>query len=173
MSEQTQQTQQQQNSNLGYNMASALHVRLNTQQLIDSCKQFLSGTMLVIEKEGNKIITKEIPVGRPKMNTEGVAAVVNRINLILSNAVVQGNYDYDRYKHEIYTIRISLANELMTNLYNWGIDIKEFSGIVDSLMTPIKAYLSRLIDNKERESYDTTLKVLESSQVQQKGGFRI
>jgi len=160
-------------NNTGYNMGQALQMRLDTNPLLQSLREFLSGTRLIVNKRGDDIVTELVPMGSPRLNQRGVQALMSRLTLLLSTAVVQGNYTEERYSLEIYTIRKSLAKEMMNNLYAWEINENEYSGIIDAIMTTVKAYLSRLIGNKERESYDATLKVIESSQLQQKGRLPI
>lgn len=174
MAEQTATGTANQQDNRGYNMASALEVRLNTKPILDECEIFLSGKKMIATKDKTgKISIEYVSVGTPKMNDLGVQSLINRLSLILNNAVVQGNYEEERYRNEIGQIRKSIAKDVMLNLNNWAVKESEYMGIIDSIMTPIKAFLSRTVGNKERESYDNTIKVTESNTVQQKGRFAI
>ena len=168
--EQSQTGTQQQSSNQGYNHGTALKIRLDTKALLDACEVFLSGKKLIAaKKENGEIMTEYLTIGEPRLNAVGVQSLMNKLSLIFDPAVVQGNYDQKRWVHEICTIRLSMAKELMTNLYNWEIKESEYAGIIDSIMVAVKAYLSRLIENKERESYDNTIKHLESQILREKG----
>jgi len=171
---QIQQTAGTSSNNQGYNVGSALEVRLNTKPILEACEVFLSGRKMVVERdEKGNIKVGHLTVGKPKMNEEGVQALLNRLSLIINPSVVQGNFDINMYQREIYQIRRSLAKNMMVNLYAWGINEGEYPEIIDALMTEVKTFLSRLLENKERESYDSTIKVLESNTLQQKGRFQI
>lgn len=153
--------------------ASALRLRLDTKSLLEEIELFLKGYKLVLKEQKGKIVTQKIKIGEPKANAEGIQGVLNRLTLILNPSIVQGNYDDDRYKFEIASIRRSMAKSMMINLHNWEIKETNYMEIIDSIMTAVKAYLSRLIDNKERESYEATLRTIESAVTKEGGGFKL
>lgn len=172
MAEQTQNVTSSQQNNSYYHAARVIEMRLDTTKLLDNCRLFLSGREeKVIKLPDGTITTEYQQIGEPRLNEKGVAALMQDLNLIFNPSVVQGNYGMDRYLHEIKTIRISLAKKLMLNLYKWEISSREYEGIIDGIMVSVKAYLSRLIDDKERESYKDTLKVVENNTLREKGRF--
>lgn len=154
------------NTNTAYQTypgASILQIRLETSQLLNVIESYLSGKRTILIEEDNDIKEKVLKIGDPKLNEVGVQTIMQRITLIFTPSVVQGNFTLEMYQREIGMVRESLTGTMMDNLYRWGIDEKDYTEIIDSIMTPIKAYLSRLIGNKERESYAATIKTVESS----------
>ena len=153
-------------SNDNYTNVSALMIRLDTRPILDDFELFLRGKRQIVHKNSDGSYKIEsINVGKRKANDLGIQALVNRVCLILNTAIVQGNYKLEKYNFEISQIRQSIATTLMVNLYKWGIEEDDYQEIIDSIMTAIKAFLSRLIENKERDSYDKTLRTFESSSI--------
>jgi hypothetical protein len=77
------------------------------------------------------------------------------------------------YQNYVAEVHDGLNVNLMNNLYNWEIDEDNYEPIIDFIMNLVQPFISRLIDNKERESYLNTLKVMESSSSQQSGGLSL
>ncbi len=146
------------------NNATIMELRLSTSSMISEIETYLTGTRIeyIINPDTKepKQITRKL--GEPKANEEGVAAIISRLQLILNPSIVQGNLDIERYKREIVMVRESIAESMMLNLERWGIDENDYEEIIDSIMTAIKMFLSRAIDNKERESYNESMKSSET-----------
>lgn len=168
--------------NKGYNVASALQVRLDSSQIIENVELFLRGTKLVVEQDPttNKITTKRLPLGKAKANDIGVQSVLNWIQLILNPQIVQGNFPVDSpahstmYEDYIYYARIDFTEMLIINCYDWEICDNDINVIVDSIMNAVEPFMTRLIDNKERESYDSTLRHVETSSTKEgKEAFKL
>lgn len=155
--------QAQGSNNLGFNHANALAIRLQTQELLGSIRDFLTGFETQIYDKDGEIVTEKVKIGEAKMNDKGIQAVMSRLSLIFHPAIVQGNYAEDRYINEIQMIRSSLADAMMVNLEIWDIKETDYEDIIDGIQTAVKGFLSRLIDNKERESYANTIKHFESN----------
>lgn len=155
-------------TNTGFDSASALKVRLDTTSIIENVELFLKGTKLIIsqDKDG-KITSKSISVGQKKANDIGIQSLLNWLQLILNPQVVQGNFPVDSsgnskmYDEYIYYVRIDLSTNIMANSYNWEVIDEDIDVIIDSILNAIEPFMTRLIDNKERESYDQTVKHLE------------
>lgn len=172
----TQNINQQQSTNTSYVNASIIDKRLECQRTLDNIELFLSGKRWLSSSQtdanGNISITSNaVVMGSPRFNDKGTAALMNYLTLVFNTGVVQGNYTPEQYKHEIGTIRMSIAKYIIKNIYAWEADELEVTGIIDAIMVDVKAFLSRLIDNKERESYDQSVKVTETNAVVQKGRF--
>lgn len=169
-------------NNLGYNSASALQIRLETSQIIENVELFLKGVKLIISQdEHGKIKSKNVKIGTAKANELGIQSILNWLQLILNPQVVQGNFPVDSPSHSsmyedyIYYVRIDLTTAIITNCYNWEIIDEDMDLIIDSIMNAIEPFMTRLIDNKERDSYESTIKHLENNSVREgKGeGFKL
>ncbi len=146
------------------NNSTIMSLRLNTSSILDEIKMYLTGKRVVyfLDPEKNEPMEKIEELGEPKANKEGVAAIISRLQLILNPSVVQGNLDIERYKREISMVRESIATNMMLNLERWEINIDDYEEIIDSIMTAIKMFLSRAIDNEERKSYNESMKSSET-----------
>ena len=55
---------------------------------------------------------------------------------------------------------------MMNNLYNWGIEEDNYGQICNTIMNLMQPFVSRLINNKERDSYAQSIRVAESNTLQ-------
>lgn len=154
-------------SNYGYNDISALQIRLQTDNQIQKIRTFLSGkeTITLEDTETGRLKFQEHKIGKRLMNDEGVNHLTNYISSVINPQVVQGNYGLEWYQEQLYNTHKRLAFILTVNRPIWEIEATARYSIMGFLMEFIKPYLSRLIENKERESYSQTLKTMESSTI--------
>lgn len=155
-----------QNNNRNFNNVSALQLRLNTQPLLDQLELFLKGERTILEEENGKIVVKKLKVGQQKVNDRGVQSLMSYISSMINPSVVQGNLDIEQYDRIVYRCRLEITQDIVTNRGNYNIDGDNLNLIIDFCMNLIEPFLSRLIDNKERESYVDTLKTIESSRLE-------
>jgi len=173
-------TQQQNQNSIGsvarsYNDFNALKIRLDTTPIISDIELFLRGARIIIEKndETGVIRSKKVPItkgqNQAKANDSGIHSILNWISATINSQTVQGNFPADnngfspKYDAYIYEYHIELTKQILLNSYNWEISEDEINGIVEFIMLLIIPFMSRLIDNKERESYAETFKTLESN----------
>ena len=170
-------------NNQYYTSSTALQIRLDTTMLMENIELFLRGAKIVVEQDEatGKITTKRVSLGEAKANDRGIQSILNWMQLMLNPQVVQGNFPTDNsgqssmYEQYIYYARIDLSESLIVNCYNWEILDEDIDVIIDSIMNAIEPFMTRLIGNKERESYDATIKHLESNTIQEGGnqGFKL
>ncbi len=168
-------------SNQGYNGGSALQIRLETNQIIENVEMFLSGSKIEVIQDEEGIRERRVQVGQSKGNASGIQSILNWLQLILNPQVVQGNFPVDRagyssmYEDYIYWVRVNFVSDLMENCYKWEVDDSDIEGVVDSIMNIIEPFMTRLIENKERESYEQTVRHIENSRIQDnsKEGIKI
>lgn len=160
-------------NNAGYYAASALHIRLDTSQVVRQIEMYLKGERSILTEDDNGRLTKKtIWKGTPLVSDEGLQGIMQFVEMVFNPQVVQGNFSdvsntvkaYDLYANYLCRTRKDLADHLMKNIKNYGIDEKNFNGIVSNIMRFVEPFMTRLINNKERESYANTIKTLESTQ---------
>lgn len=167
MSSKSDNTQQNVSSNQNYTGPSVISIRLETQGILDQLECFLRGAQLVPhEKEGEGIVMKSVKTGEPKANDQGVQSLMCFLMSLVNPQVVQGNFSKEQYDLFIYELNISLVKNIIINSDTWKIEDEDIGVICDFVMALVIPFLSRTIDNKERESYETTLKSSESNTVQ-------
>jgi hypothetical protein len=161
-----------QSSNLGFNSASALQIRLDTKPVIDEFEKYLKGIdTRIIQNDDGRLITQTVWQGKPIVNEYGHQAVMRWLNLIINTQTVQGNLiqeeDFGIY---MCNLRKDIATDLMINRSRYGIAIRDFPGLMASFSNCSYLILTRTIFNKEREGMNNTTRIQETMQTQSQGG---
>ena len=169
------QAYQYQVNNQGFNSASALQIRLDTQSVIDNFQVYLRGKDIrtVMDEKGKP---KQVILwsGEPIVNDNGDQAVMRWLNLILNAQVIQGNLLDENYFGEyLMNLRKDIALELMINRHKYGIDIRNYQGLIAGFMNCAYLILTRPLFNKERDGMNNTVKVSETMNTQPGGGWSI
>jgi len=163
--------------NKAINNYNLLQLRLDPSNLITEIKMFLKAEIEVVDQdEKGDIRRRVIPVGMPKANESGIASILNWIQMTINPQVVQGNFPSDRqgksdmYDRYIEEFQLDLGDMIYINMYDYGINESEAQAIIDAVLNLVKPFMTRLIDNKERESYGETFKET-FTQGDKKGGL--
>ena len=163
-------TQEKDNVNYfqsGVNDYNALRVRLDTEELLDRVELFLTGKKYSVEtdKEGNQILNK-IEMGDPLANNLGIQQILSLVSSVVNKDVVQGNLTGDEINQIVKDVKLDLAYQFMINADSWAVATKNRKHIVRTIEKTAKLFLSRTKDNKERESYNQSLRSVESNVIQ-------
>lgn len=158
----------QASSNREFNNASALQIRLDTRPLIEDIELFLRGARIesYMDEKG-QIKTKSVSIGRPKANPLGIQSIICLITSLINAQNVQGNFSKEQYFDFVYWARLDFATAIMYNLDRYEIREEDYSLIVDQVMNMVEPFMSRLIENKERDSYAETIRHNEVNTLQQ------
>lgn len=149
-------------SNQGFNMASALQLRLDTEPIKKKIQIYLMGSEVVtLETEGGRIVSKQVYKGKPMVNDLGLQSIMNYVEIIFNAQVVQGNFDDDMFFDFLRRARMDLADHLMVNRKRYGIAMEDYNGIISTLFHYIYPFMSRLRSDKERLSYAQTVRTSE------------
>ena len=145
---------------------SAIQKRLDTEEILIKIQRYLEGkiTYQTLDEKGMPVIKTQI-VGKHKCNDEGRQAIMAFVSSMINTPNVQGNYDDDMYYSYCFLAHRRLAKMLFINRYTWDVSIEDYPLICGMVISMIRAFMSRLINNKERESYLPTMKIVEQSQV--------
>lgn len=169
-----------QDSNKYYVNTNILEMRLNTDAVMNKIDTFLRGEIYnTIYDENGQGQVQVIPISKAKANEEGVQAIMNYIISIINPQVVQGNFPCDRHgESEMYRAFIDEVHDgirdlIIVNCYKWDINDGDLGLIIDFIMNLIQPFMTRLIGNKERESYSETLRMTESNTLKDKSGFNL
>lgn len=159
-------------SNAGYNTASVLNLRLNTQPELDKIEEYLSGSrMQIVQNSEGNFVQVKAELGEPKLNREGVNQVLSFISSVFNSQNVQGNFDDARYDSYIEEFNINLAGMLVENAAAFEISDESIEPICDFTMSLIVPFMTRTLYNKERDSYAQTLQHRENTTQTSKGGI--
>ena len=178
MDEQIQPTNQQSNTTVydsqGMANLSALQMRLNTRDALNNIEGFLRGyyiTPVWVDKKNDFEMVKVPYAGggvEPKMNDLGINTTMAYLNAIFNNQTVQSNLHEKRYMYIISSIHEFLADTLMYNQSGFNLKEGDYLMIVRTIINMLELFLTRGIDNKERESYAATIKTFESNSISQR-----
>jgi|TARA_R100001530_G_scaffold32127_1_gene25261 hypothetical protein len=148
--------------------ADALRFRINTQPLIEEIRRILKGEELTIDNG----IVQVRKFGKPLLNSEGVGKILSIVKSHINSHTVQGNLDTDQLNMIIKNLKQKLALSLASNGRDWQSQDSDRRVVVMNIEQPVFIFLSRCLENKERESYG--MKTVHQSQImpQQRGwGF--
>lgn len=155
-----------------YNQYNLLQIRLDVSEIIGQAQTYLEGIVRVPAKdESGFFIEKTIYRGKAKANPRGVAEIMSWLTNTINAQVVQGNFPMDKtgksimYDQFIEEFQLNFMDVIMINLHEYGINEDEAMGIVDNIMNLVKPFMTRLIGNKERQSYGETFREVSSSTV--------
>jgi hypothetical protein len=168
MNEQQMRQQSMLANNAAYVNQSALEMRLDTKELLAAIQKFLTGEMAytVQDKDTGEIKITTVKTGEPLANQIGINHIINLVSSIINPATVQGNYTDDWWRECLVRLRGQLAAIIVCNTVKWEIEPTARKSIMvfimDGLVVP---FTSRLIDNKERESYANTIRSVEASHI--------
>lgn len=150
-----------------------MQIRLDTQDILDKIEAFLKGEKVVLIETEHGLHQQKVPTGDAKLNDRGIQSIMSWLTSILNPACVQGNFDSDLYYTYIQKFLKSLGYNLVLNCKRWNLADHDIELVFDEIKTTIVPFFSRLLGNKERESYTQTFHTKEHSVIQQdlgKGG---
>lgn len=150
--------------NQGFNDFSALKIRLDTTPILRQIELYLRGIEERVNFEDGEPRYEYVTVALPKANATGVHSIMAWMNSTLNPQVVQGNFQsFEELSTYLSWYRMDLAEFIMNNRVNWEVELCDFEGTIDMIMIQIKPFMSRLVGNKERESYASTIKHSETT----------
>lgn len=148
----------------GYATAQALQIRLDPTPLLENLEMFLTGTKVIIAQDAKgRMVRKSIKTGTAMANERGVHAILNRVATVINPHVVQGNFLMDGPKQSslfetfVTQFHENLATDLMTNLQNWGVSEEDYHHVINTVINLVIPFMTRLVDNKERQSYGESM----------------
>lgn len=141
-----------------------IKLRLDTNDIITKTELFLRGKKIVpyINEETQEQVLKVENIGSALMNEEGIQCVLLTLNQTVSSIGVQGNWKGQYFEQFIAEVDNNFSCDLWVNLHKWGVKLENYNVICNGMMNLLQEFASRIIDNKERESYGMSMKTSES-----------
>lgn len=147
-----------------YTDATALAIRLDTNPILKKFAVLLTGKEYHLDRdEKGGVTVSELKIGDAICNLKGAHALINTLGFVLNPQVVQGYFHADKsgfsrkYEAYIEEIHKNLSANIMENLHNWKIEINHYNLIVDNIMHCLQPFLTRLLNNTERDSFGKSL----------------
>lgn len=173
------QQQYMRSNNNNYITESALALRLDTKELITNIEKFLRAKEYREFEEDGIIKVAEIDLGKPKANEEGIQGIMSYISSTINVQVVQGYFPEEHGYSEMFArvlnnFHSGLVHLTITNRQRWTISEYDLQGIIDFIMNMTECFLTRLVGDRERLSYSSTIKHLETNSMREKSnGFNL
>jgi hypothetical protein len=155
--------EQNQSYNHPFISESALEKRLGTSDILDNLSKYLTGKQVYMVRIEGGTKKVEDKFGEPLVNEKGHQAIMGKAQSIINSPIAQGNLSWDLFHSQIMQMRQEFAYELVINQKNWAIDDDSLHYICNLVINAIKLFLTRPVENKERESYNNTMKVTETN----------
>lgn len=151
-------------NNQAFQQANILQLRLSCDSILERMEFYLRGFRMThtLDAEG-RVVSQKVGKGKSKANEEGIQGIMGYWSSLITPQVVQGNMKFDHYKLFIREISLNFLRILYVNRPEWGIEINQCREIYQTLINTAQLFLTRLIDNLERESYTHTLQHRESN----------
>lgn len=128
--------------------------RIDTDPLLGKFRQDLSGSVTFLNQlEDGSFIQQESIIGRPLASPEGVMRIMNLISMVVNDQTVQGNLNPDDYVEFMATFREEITDTIVKNCIDWDIQDKDLDSIINEIVRITYLFLTRPVQNKERESY--------------------
>lgn len=141
----------------------------NVDPLRKMLQESLSGVSYHEVKDGKQWKVVEHKIGDPRLNDKGVQRVMMFFDLLINPQTVMGNITREELGVILHDVRVNIANSLWINAVDYGLDLKHYNEVIDDIMSCVRLFLTRPIDNKERESDGQSVKV---SEINNQGGSR-
>lgn len=134
--------------------SSFIEHRLSNKELLKQVEYYLSANRkkLIRDKETNEFYEEYVNVGKPLANEEGINHIMHILSMRTNTGVVLGNFTDEHYWNFLKSNREEISEEIILNCYEWGIEDSKINEIIDTIMSFLEPFLSRLIDNEERNS---------------------
>jgi len=158
-------------NNEDFTNAGVISIRLNTDPMINKIELYLKGQeSRYIESKDGLVQEELFNIAQSKANVQGVFSIMSWIKATINSQIVQGNFrTFDELYIYLREYRMNLSENIMINLYDWEVEERDFEGIIDMIMSMVEPFMSRLVGNKERESYTNTIQHSEKSDTQREG----
>lgn len=159
----------------------SLKIRLVTRDVLDQIKTFLEGKRLVEyienvkenvlndagEKVGENIVgqeirVKEISIGKPKANKEGIQYLMFWLESKFNSQMALGNISEEQYAKYLEHCHVSLVENLIINKYHYGLTTSNIREIMSVLMEALEVYMSRPIKAGDRNSLTMAVRTIDS-----------
>jgi len=152
---------------------SVIQIRLQTKAELEEFEMLLRGQVITekVDETGRRVRIA-VQTCDPILETEtGVQAVLRWIKTVVNPQVVQGNYTTEWYEGEIERFHKGLARDIVINYHAWGLKKNNRDHLIEICLNLVDGYLSRLVDNLERDSYSQSMRAIDSTSHSGGGGF--
>jgi hypothetical protein len=141
-----------------------IKMRLDTSRHLIDMELFLKGLKLVpmINPETQQTELNTQQIGEPLMNDKGIQCFLMTLSQTVSSHGVQGNWKPAYFEQFICEADKNFSSDLWLNVNEWDVSLKNYNLICNAFMNLLQEFASRIIENKERESYGMSMRTNET-----------
>lgn len=155
--------------------AGYITLRIVPDRVLAKIELFLSNKRVFydVDEHGNPVEQVKT-MGEALANEQGISGLLNMVSSRVNEHTVQGNFTEERYGDYIYNTRMEFIKAVVVHRPYWGIKDSLIEPICDTIMGLIKPFMTRLIDNEERQGLNPTVRTNEHvvhNTNEQKGGI--
>lgn len=145
-----------------------IKLRLDTGRLLTELELFLKGQKIVpnINAQGQQELLVQ-DSGERLVNDRGIQAILLTLSQTINSQGVQGNWKPEYFEQFVAEVDFNFSCDLWVNMRNWDVKLENYNVVCNAFMNLVQQFTSRIIDNKERESYGLSMKTSESVVQQQ------
>lgn len=150
-------------SNSNFQANDIVRLRLDVEGLLKRIELFLANKKIVTRATDDSVEEVEISMGEPLMNDRGIQTLMGGLTLMIGPHTVQGNLDKDRFENLMEEVTTYIARDIIVERMNWDVKIDDVPIIIDTITWAIYIFMSRTIDDGERQSYANTLRSVQTN----------
>ena len=137
-----------------------MRIRLETDDYIKNVVEGLLGGYIYNTEENGQVKQTFVNTGKRIVNFIGASAIQQILKFHINPHTVQGNFHThnkvsQKYEIMLEKFQVHLGNTIVINKYTWDFDMYNFEWFMMSLRDSVEMFLSRCLDNKERDSYSS------------------
>jgi len=147
--------------------ASVVQYRLDTSDVKERLRRYLKGIkQKTFKDETGDIQTKWVVDEEDrKLNDRGIQEVMSKVNTFLDASFGQGNTDEEDYYEILADLNNSVKDDLFVNQEPYGLADEDYTPICNKIRRMARLYLSRTINDLEREHMKNSMTVNENQTV--------
>lgn len=149
-------------------------LRTDPTPLLKKVELTLRSRYVKKHKDG-KTTEEQIEGTVPLCNEQGIQEILRMCGSFINNHTVQGNQaNIQEHRLRMREIADSLTNFFFSQYTNWELSLHKVNNLIDQIYFLIDLFLTRTLENKERELYGETYKETTNRDVRTdkgRGGF--
>lgn len=134
-----------------------MRMMLDSESLLREVEIFLKGyyTQNYYNEELKSTQQVKIEVGEAKANDKGVQSIMFWLRTKINPLISLSNMKEDQYYNFLFRSRKSLASNLMVQRVNYGINLANYTEIIDVIIESFEAFFTSAISGGHRKAFTT------------------
>ena len=137
-----------------------MRLMLDSNDILREVEIFLKGYYVVpkFNEKDNTTTHEKVHVGEAKANDVGVQSIMFWLRTKINPLTSLSNISDDQYSSFLFRTRRSLARNLMAQRKNYGINLANYTEIMDVVMETLEPFLTSAITGGHRRAFTSNQK---------------